>query len=204
MSRTLLARPQRRILVVLTAVAMAVGLAGLVPPPVHAATGSGSGLPETHPFLPGDDAMAGEAAHSRAHSPSRIPAAHVPTPATLPVVGDPAALSTAGVTLKDQRDADNGNAFSDEPPDQALCASPTQVIEGVNEIFAIYDHSGVKKSGNETYDMFYNGAGHRPLAGRRPGPHLRPVHERPQVLLGPGHTTLLHGHARARAGRCDR
>jgi len=157
MSRTLLARPQRRILVVLTVVAMAVGLAGLVQPSVHAATGSGSGLPETHPFMPGDDNMAGEDAHSRAHSPSRIPAAHVPTPATLPVVGDPAALSTAGVTLKDQRDADNGNAFSDEPPDQALCASPTQVIEGVNEIFAIYDHSGTKTSGNETYDMFYNG-----------------------------------------------
>jgi hypothetical protein len=145
--------------VVLAVVACALGLSGLVQPTVQAATGTGTtdALPGTHPFFPGDDDMAGIDAHSRAHSPSRIPAAHVPTPATLPVSGAGGALSAPGLTFRDQRDADNGNAFNDEPPDQALCASPTQVIEGVNEVFAIYDHSGAKKSATETYDMFYNG-----------------------------------------------
>jgi hypothetical protein len=164
MPRTLLTRRlRRRGLVVLAVVACALGLSGLAQPAVQAAdgggtaTGSTDALPGTHPFFPGDDDMAGEDAHSRAHSPSRIPGAHVPTPTTLPVAAAPGALSAGGLSFQDQRDADNGNAFNDEPPDQALCASPSQVIEGVNEIFATYDHSGTKTSGNETYDMFFNG-----------------------------------------------
>jgi hypothetical protein len=154
--------------VVLAVVVCALGLSGLAQPAVQAANGSGSTNldPGTHPFFPGDDDMAGEDAHSRAHSPSRIPAAHVPTPATLPVAAAPGALSAEGLTFQDQRDADNGNAFNDEPPDQALCASPTQVLEGVNEVFATYDHSGTKTSGNETYDMFFNGV---PAVNRAPG-----------------------------------
>jgi hypothetical protein len=61
-----------------------------------------------------------------------------------------------GLTLKDQRLANNANSFSLEPPDQALCTGNGYVVEGVNNVFSIYSTSGRKLSGNQSYDPFWN------------------------------------------------
>ena len=61
-----------------------------------------------------------------------------------------------GLSLKDQRLSNNGNSFSLEPPDQALCTGNGYVVEGVNNVFSIYSTSGAKLSGNQSYDPFWN------------------------------------------------
>lgn len=61
-----------------------------------------------------------------------------------------------GLTMKDQRTSNNGNSFSNEPPDQALCVGNGFVVEGVNNVFAIYSTSGAKLSNNESYEPFWN------------------------------------------------
>ena len=55
--------------------------------------------------------------------------------------------SFQGVNFHDQRYADNGNQFSVEPPDQALCAGNGYVVESVNDVLAIYDKSGNRLTG---------------------------------------------------------
>jgi hypothetical protein len=62
----------------------------------------------------------------------------------------------AGLTMKDQRLANNGNSFSTEPPDQALCVGNGYEIEGVNDVFSVY-RGGEKVSNTESYDPFFNG-----------------------------------------------
>jgi hypothetical protein len=61
-----------------------------------------------------------------------------------------------GLSLMDQRLSNNGNSFSLEPPDQALCTGNGYVVEGVNNVFSIYSTSGAKLSGNQSYDPFWN------------------------------------------------
>jgi hypothetical protein len=61
-----------------------------------------------------------------------------------------------GLNFKDQRLSANGNSFSLEPPDQALCTGNGYVVEGVNNVFSIYSTSGRKLSGNQSYDPFWN------------------------------------------------
>ncbi|MDX6319823.1 MAG: hypothetical protein QOD35_3223 [Nocardioidaceae bacterium] len=61
-----------------------------------------------------------------------------------------------GLSLMDQRLSNNGNSFSLEPPDQALCTGNGYVLEGVNNVFSIYSTSGAKLSGNQSYDPFWN------------------------------------------------
>jgi hypothetical protein len=148
----------RRRLAILVAVACAFGLAGAAFPSAQASTSYG---PETRPFEPGEEGMAGADVHARSNSPSRVPSSHVPRPATLPVAADPSAKRIEGLTLKDQRDSNGGNSFSLEPPDQALCVSDSQVIEGVNDVFAIYTKTGAKTSPPppdtaKSYDVFFN------------------------------------------------
>jgi hypothetical protein len=60
-----------------------------------------------------------------------------------------------GLSLKDQRLAANGNSFSVEPPDQALCVGNGYEIEGVNDVFAVY-RGGNKVSNTESYGPFFN------------------------------------------------
>jgi hypothetical protein len=60
-----------------------------------------------------------------------------------------------GLTMKDQRLSANGNSFSVEPPDQALCVGNGYEIEGVNDVFAVYRGSK-KVSNNESYAPFFN------------------------------------------------
>jgi hypothetical protein len=60
-----------------------------------------------------------------------------------------------GLTMRDQRLSANGNSFSVEPPDQALCVGNGYEIEGVNDVFAVYRGS-MKVSKNESYAPFFN------------------------------------------------
>ncbi len=122
-----------------------------------ATTTTATNGPETRPFEPGEEGMAGEAVHTRSNSPSRVPAAHVPRPAGLPVSANPAVKAFEGLSQKDQRDADNGNQFSLEPPDQALCVGQNQVIEGVNTAFAIHDKATGARSAPTSLTRFFNG-----------------------------------------------
>jgi len=61
----------------------------------------------------------------------------------------------AGLTLMDQRLADNGNQQSVSPPDQALCTNGAQVLEGVNTVFKLYSTSGGSQSDVQAYVPFF-------------------------------------------------
>lgn len=92
-------------------------------------------------------------------SNAHVPSSGVPRPSTVAVDGTHAALvaSTAGLDHYDQRSADSGNQFSLEPPDQGLCASGSEVIEGVNDVFATYDTALSKTSGPQSLTEFFTG-----------------------------------------------
>lgn len=156
----------RRLLIAPLALCMIAVPGGMLSVANASAPTAASSVPETRPFEPGPDEMASEAVHTRSNSPSHVPAAGVPRPTTLPVGSNPAAKRIEGLTLKDQRTSNNGNAFSLEPPDQALCVGSSQVIEGVNTVFAVYDKSSGAASTPTSYDQFFNGV---PEIDRTPG-----------------------------------
>lgn len=76
----------------------------------------------------------------------------------LAVAGAPA-VSTLGLTQRDQRLADDGNQWSLTPPDQALCASPTEVVESVNNAITTYSPDGSRSSAITALNGFF-GFGH--------------------------------------------
>jgi hypothetical protein len=65
--------------------------------------------------------------------------------------------SFAGVNLIDTRSADNGNAYTVEPPDQGLCTNGSLVLEPVNDAFGIYDTSGNMVGGPVSLNSFFTG-----------------------------------------------
>ncbi|MCU1587899.1 MAG: hypothetical protein JWN31_1392, partial [Frankiales bacterium] len=69
------------------------------------------------------------------------------------------AVSSLGLTHRDQRLADGGNQFSLTPPDQALCASPTVVVEAVNNAIRTFNTDGTASSGVTALNGFF-GFGH--------------------------------------------
>ena len=60
-----------------------------------------------------------------------------------------------GLSNIDQRTANNGNQFSLEPPDQALCAGNGFVVEAVNDVIRVYDKSGNALTGAEDLNSFF-------------------------------------------------
>ncbi|HET7586884.1 MAG TPA: hypothetical protein VFL45_02255 [Gammaproteobacteria bacterium] len=73
---------------------------------------------------------------------ARRPAAHVPTPDSLPVQNAPGHLSFDGLTVRQQGIA---SGFIVAPPDQGLAVGNGFVVEGVNLAVAVYDaESGVR------------------------------------------------------------
>ena len=125
--------------------------------PAHSETVPGS--QETRPFEPGEDEAGPDIAAPKSHSPSRVPAKNVPTVAGLPVTGASGVNTRIdGLTMKDQRLSNGGNSFSLEPPDQALCVGNGSVIEGINNVFSVYDAAtGAKTSGTQSYAPFFTG-----------------------------------------------
>src|ERR1700704_3672945 len=61
-----------------------------------------------------------------------------------------------GLNFHDQRFANNGNQFSVEPPDQALCAGNGFVLESVNDVLKVFDSSGNTVLGTVALNTFYH------------------------------------------------
>jgi hypothetical protein len=60
-----------------------------------------------------------------------------------------------GLTHRDTRLANGGNQFSNEPPDQGLCAGNGFVLESVNSALRIYDRQGNPLTGVVDLNTFY-------------------------------------------------
>src|SRR4051794_4504167 len=135
-------------LALLAAGGLVTALAGLaVGAPANSATLPGS--QKARPFEPGFDEAGPDITSPKSNAPSRVPATGVPQVAGLPVT-DASGVNVRidGLNLKDQSLAANGNSFEFEPPDQALCTGNGLVIEGINDVFAIYDTAtGARRSG---------------------------------------------------------
>ncbi len=58
------------------------------------------------------------------------------------VAAPPPGASFVGLDHFDQRNADNGNQFSLEPPDQALAVGKGRIVEVVNSALQVYDTNG--------------------------------------------------------------
>jgi hypothetical protein len=80
-------------------------------------------------------------------SAAHVPSDHVPRPTTVGVSDAGAGFGGfAGLTHRDQRLADGGNQFSLEPPDQGMCVGNGQVIDTINDAFAVYTTSGSRSN----------------------------------------------------------
>src|SRR4051794_26846278 len=60
-----------------------------------------------------------------------------------------------GVNFHDQRFSNNGNQFSVEPPDQALCVGAGFIVESVNDVMRIFDTAGGLVVGPVDFKTFY-------------------------------------------------
>ncbi len=63
--------------------------------------------------------------------------------------------SLQGLNFFDQRFANNGNQFSVEPPDQALCVGNGFVLESVNDVLRVYKSDGTPATGVVDLNTFY-------------------------------------------------
>ena len=75
-------------------------------------------------------------------------------------------LSFAGLNHRDQRLANNGNQFSLEPPDQALCVGHGFVLESTNDVMRVFNTSGSALTGVVDLNTFY---GYAPAINRSAG-----------------------------------
>ena len=71
-----------------------------------------------------------------------------------------------GINHRDQRIANNGNQFSLEPPDQALCVGNGHVVEAVNTAFRVHNADGHGQTGVVDLNTFY---GYPPAINRSAG-----------------------------------
>ncbi|WP_330832899.1 hypothetical protein [Piscinibacter sp.] len=69
--------------------------------------------------------------------------------------GDALRRSFDGLTMRDSRLADGGNAFSVEPPDQGLCVGNGFVVESVNDAIRVFDRRGNPLTGVTSLNTFY-------------------------------------------------
>jgi hypothetical protein len=80
----------------------------------------------------------------------------VPVVPSTPVSGAPGLVkSFHALDGFQQRYANNGNQFSVEPPDQALCAGNGYVFEAVNDVLRVYRPSGNAASGVTDLNTFF-------------------------------------------------
>jgi hypothetical protein len=71
-----------------------------------------------------------------------------------------------GLNHRDNRLANNGNQFSLEPPDQALCVGPNHVLENVNDVLRVFDKTGAPASPVISLNEFF---GYPPAIDRTTG-----------------------------------
>lgn len=79
---------------------------------------------------------------------------------------NPGVRGFSGLDHFDSRTADNGNQFSVEPPDGAICAGAGRVLEMVNDAIALYDRSGKMIAGPVSLNAFF---GYAPAIDRTTG-----------------------------------
>lgn len=84
-----------------------------------------------------------------------------------------------GLDHFDQRNADSGNQFSIEPPDQAMGVNASQVFEAVNDAFAVYDHAGNLMAGPTSSNRFFG----LPSAFTRPAGPFGPRLTDPRIIF---------------------
>ena len=143
-----------RVGVALSLTAMTLGAAGVLDATAQASIAPPA-VGDTRPYAPADSGP--DLPAPRSNAPSHVPADHVPQVTGLAVAQSAASRTSDGLTLRDQRSSSGGNAFSLEPPDQALCVGPTEVIEGVNNVFATYSRAGgAPTAGPAAYAPFWN------------------------------------------------
>jgi hypothetical protein len=63
--------------------------------------------------------------------------------------------SFRGLSIVDQRTANNGNQFSIEPPDQGLCVGNGQVLESTNDVLRVFGPDGRPRTGVVDLNTFY-------------------------------------------------
>jgi hypothetical protein len=98
---------------------------------------------------------AAEADQGPADEPTPGPAPRVKA-ADVKAAGDEVGVTFAGLNHRDNRLANNGNQFSSEPPDQALCVGPNHVLEGVNTVLRVFNKDGSPASPTISYNEFFN------------------------------------------------
>lgn len=104
---------------------------------------------------------------------NRVTPADTPTPSTSPVVGRfPGTLPFSSLSAADSRYANDGNQFSNEPPDQALCVGNGFTFASVNTAIAVYDRNGSQLAPTVAINEFF---GLAPVINR----------ERSQPTFGP-------------------
>jgi hypothetical protein len=113
---------------------------------------------EVAPHEPGPEDVAADVSAPKSNKPSRVPTKDVPQLAGLPVTGATGVGTRIdGLTMKDQRTSNNGNSFSNEPPDQGLCVGNGRVIEAVNNVFSIYNaSSGAQLAAPQSFAPFFD------------------------------------------------
>ncbi|GAB1693695.1 hypothetical protein [Krasilnikovia sp. M28-CT-15] len=142
-------------------------------------TGTGTGVPAALsteiPHRHGDDARVSAAAGAdRTLAPAGATRAALTRSATTPapppppgVIRTPRLLTSFdGINHRQQRTANNGNQFSLEPPDQALCVGNGHVVEAVNDAFRVYAANGTGQTGVVDLNTFF---GYPPAINRSTG-----------------------------------
>ncbi|MBF6594531.1 MAG: hypothetical protein IVW51_08790 [Thermaceae bacterium] len=85
--------------------------------------------------------------------------------------------SFLGLNLRDQRLANNGNQFTVEPPDQALCVGNGYILESVNDVLRVFNTDGSPATGVIDQNTFYG----YPAAIRRDLPAGSPNRFGPEI-----------------------
>ena len=83
----------------------------------------------------------------------------LPTPrvaSTALAAANPAVqASIQGLNHRDQRLANGGNQFSEEPPDQALCVGNGFTVESTNSVLRVYDRNAKPLTGVQDLNTFF-------------------------------------------------
>jgi len=87
---------------------------------------------------------------------SRVTPARVPNPSPKDVIGRyPGTLPFRSLTAVDSRYAFDGNQFTTEPPDQALCVGNGFTMASVNLAVAVYDRTGAQLAPTVAINEFF-------------------------------------------------
>ncbi|MGA8220056.1 MAG: hypothetical protein WB780_00265 [Candidatus Acidiferrales bacterium] len=126
---------------------------------IHPTASSHAGMPRHRTNLPIPGkllASRSSAANSRSAASSVFPPPEPKVPASF-VVGfqAPDFHGFNGLSHIDQREANGGNQFSLEPPDQGLCAGNGFVVETVNDVIEVFDTRGNVLAGVEDMNSFF-------------------------------------------------